>query len=470
MAQTSNAEKLQNNNGLNQNQRPFGMRDKIGYMFGDFGNDFFFLLVASFLMVYYTDVLGISASLVGLILLIARVWDAFADVTWGRFMDTRKATKHGKYKPWFYRMSFPMVLFGILMFVQIPGMSSGFYTAFAFITYLIWGTLFSTVNMPYGSMASVISNNPIDRASLSTFRTVGAMMASLIVNAIGPLVLFVNNEASGSRFFMISLVFAVLSVICFTLSYKLTTERVTMAESEEQKLDIRSTLKGVIRNKPLIILLAASLTFLVLSFLMSAVNVYLFKNYFGFAGALSFIGIIQPIAVFILAPAVKPLVIKFGKKEIAAVGLLVASIVYGSLYFMNGLSPIQFIAISTIGLFGFAIFNLVIWAFVTDAIDYQEYITGNREDATVYSIYSFARKIGQALAGGLGGVVIGAVGYNANLPEQTKETLDGIYMLGTLVPSVLCFVVFLLLLVYPLNKKGLAELSEKLEIKRRAKL
>ena len=109
--------------------------------------------------------------------------------------------------------------------------------------------------MPYGSMASVISNNPIDRASLSTFRTVGAMMASLIVNAIGPIVLFVNNEASGSRFFMISLVFAVLSVICFTLSYKLTTERVTMTESQEQKLDIRSTLKGVVRNKPLIILL-----------------------------------------------------------------------------------------------------------------------------------------------------------------------------------------------------------------------
>ena len=92
---------------------------------------------------------------------------------------------------------------------------------------------------------------------------------------------------------------------------------------------------------------------------------------------------------------------------------------------MNGLSPIQFIAISSIGMFGFAIFNLVIWAFVTDAIDYQEYITGNREDATVYSIYSFARKIGQALAGGLGGVVIGAVGYNVALPEQTKETLEG---------------------------------------------
>src|SRR4051794_13050171 len=162
----------------NVQSRPFGFRDKIGYMFGDFGNDFFFILVSSFLMVYYTDVYGISAAFVGILFLVARLWDAIADVTWGRFIDTRKPTKQGKFKPWVFRMSFPLVISGVLIFVHIPGMSNGFYEAYAFVTYILWGTLYSTVNIPYGSMASVITNDPIERTSLSTYRTMGAMLAS----------------------------------------------------------------------------------------------------------------------------------------------------------------------------------------------------------------------------------------------------------------------------------------------------
>ena len=138
--------------------RPFGIRDKFGYLFGDFGNDFFFTLVSAFLMVFYTDVFGISAATVGTLFLVARLWDAVADVTWGRFIDTRKTGKNGKFKPWIFRMSFPLVISGVLMFVHIPGMSNGFYLAYAFVTYILWGTLYSTVNIPYGSMASVITS------------------------------------------------------------------------------------------------------------------------------------------------------------------------------------------------------------------------------------------------------------------------------------------------------------------------
>ena len=145
--------------------RPFGMRDKFGYLFGDFGNDFFFTLVSAFLMVFYTDVFGISAATVGTLFLVARLWDAVADVTWGRFIDTRRTGKNGKFKPWIFRMSFPLVISGILMFVHIPGMSNGFYLAYAFVTYILWGTLYSTVNIPYGSMASVITSDPVERTT-----------------------------------------------------------------------------------------------------------------------------------------------------------------------------------------------------------------------------------------------------------------------------------------------------------------
>ena len=136
--------------------RKFGTRDKFGYLFGDFGNDFFFMLVLAFLMVFYTDVLHLNPAAVGGLFVVARLWDAFADIAWGRFIDTRKTGKNGKFRPWVLRMSFPLVITGVLMFVYIPGMSDGFYLAYAYVTYIVWGTLYSTVNIPYGSMASVI--------------------------------------------------------------------------------------------------------------------------------------------------------------------------------------------------------------------------------------------------------------------------------------------------------------------------
>src|SRR4051794_19133973 len=116
----------------------FGLKDKFGYMFGDFGNDFFFAIVTYYLMVFYTDILHISPATVGVLFLVARLWDAVADVSWGRFIDTRKAGINGKFRPWIFRMSFPLVISGVLMFVKIPGMSDGFHLAWAFVTYILW--------------------------------------------------------------------------------------------------------------------------------------------------------------------------------------------------------------------------------------------------------------------------------------------------------------------------------------------
>ena len=451
----------------NEEVRKFGMRDKLGYLFGDFGNDFFFILVSSFLMVYYTDVFNISAATVGVLFLIARLWDAVADVTWGRIIDTRKPSKHGKFKPWIFRMSFPLVLSGVLMFVKIPGMSDGFYLAYAFVTYLIWGTLYSTVNIPYGSMASVITSDPVERTTLSTFRNLGAYLASLIINVVGPLILFVNNKADADRFLMGAIIFGILSLSCYMACYKLSTERIVIPETDSPRVNLRKTLKGLLKNKPLIWILVVSLTFMVCFMLIGAVNVYLFKDYFGNATALSMVGLIQTATVFIAMPMVKPLVAKFGKKEIASAGLILAAVVYAILYFLPDLTATQFIAVLSVAMFGYAFFNSVIWAFVTDVIDYHEYVTGLREDGTVYSIYSFARKVGQALAGGIGGFVIAAVGYNATRAEQTQSALDGIYTLGTLVPAVVFLLIFLILVfLYPLNKQRTNQLAVDLAEKR----
>ncbi|MEH7085525.1 glycoside-pentoside-hexuronide (GPH):cation symporter, partial [Neobacillus drentensis] len=434
--------------------RKFGMKDKLGYMFGDWGNDFFFILVAAFLMVFYTDVYHLNPAAVGGLFFAARLWDAFADVSWGRFIDTRKATKHGKFKPWILRMSFPLVITGILMFVHIPGMSDGFYLAYAYVTYILWGTLYSTVNIPYGSMASVITSDPVERTALSSWRTMGGNLAGLIINVVGPMILFVDNKADANRFLLGAIIFGVLAIACYLACYKLSIERIKLDATDKPNVNFGQTVKGLGKNKPLMWFLLASLLYLVVFMLIGTVNVYLFKDYFANAKALSMVGLLQSIAIFVAMPFVKPLVTKFGKKEVASSGLLLAAIVYGVLYLLPNLTATQFIGILTVGMLGYGIFNLVIWAFVTDVIDYHEYLTGLREDGTVYSIYSMARKVGQAVAGGVGGAAIAAVGYNANLKAQTADTLQGIHTLGTLVPAITLAVVFLIIVFcYPLNKK-----------------
>lgn len=138
-----------------------------------------------------------------------------------------------------------------------------------------------------------------------------------------------------------------------------------------------------------------------------------------------------------------------------------------TLYFLVDVTIFQFLAISAVGMFGYAFFNLVIWAFVNDVSDYHELVSGLREDGTVYSIYSMARKIGQAIAGGVGGIAISAVGYDSTAKIQESSVLEGIYSLATLVPAIFYFViVFILILFYPLNKKKTLQLKVDLNQKR----
>ncbi len=243
-----------------------------------------------------------------------------------------------------------------------------------------------------------------------------------------------------------------------------------MPENNGIKPNLGHTLKALLKNKPLIAILGASLIFMMSTMLIGAVNVYLFKEYFSNTAALSMVGIIQTVTVFIAIPLVKILVAKFGKKEITTVGMILAAAVYILLFFLTNLSISQFIAVSAIGMFGYAFFNTMIWAFVTDVIDYHELLTGIREDGTVYSFYSFARKIGQALAGGIGGFAITAIGYDATREVQSQNALDGIYALATIVPGAIYLIIFFIIVFfYPLNKQRMNQLKIDLAEKRKNK-
>lgn len=456
--------------------KPFGLADKIGYMFGDFGNDFTFIFASLFLMVFYTKVLGISAGVVGVMFVVVRLLDAVTDVTMGRIVDRMRPGKDGRFRPWIRRMCGPVALASFLMYQS--GLSDASMTVkivYMYVTYILWGSIFYTsINIPYGSMASVISDNAEDRATLSTFRSLGATFASLVIGVLAPLLVYTkdvngNQIVEGSRMTFVAGVFSLGAILCYVLCYMLTTERVQISPQKgDAKSGIGSTLKRLATNRALLGIILASILLLLASLLTQAINQYVFLDYFNNNAGISVMSAVGIIPALFMAPFVLPITRGVGKKEASAIGCILAGAASILLYFLHVKNMWLFILISVIGYTGFSFFNLVVWSLITDVIDDLEVKSGTREDGTVYAMYSFARKLGQAAAGGLGGFALAMTGYDETVQVQTREVADGIYNVATLYPGVLYIAVGLVLLfLFPLGKKRVLENTAILKERRR---
>ncbi len=456
-------------------ERPFGLRDKIGYMFGDFGNDFSFLLASNYLMVFYTKVLGLSGFVVGLLFMGARIVDAFTDVTMGRIVDHMQPAKDGRFRPWIKWMCIPVAVTSTVMYLYfVRDWVYWAKLAYVIVTYLLWSSFcYTGINIPYGSMASVISPDVRHRASLSTFRSIGASLAGLVIGVLVPLIVY-ETDAEGNqvvlplRFTLTALVFGILAVICYGLCYYLCRERVSFEKKEKKRETAGEMLRGLGKNKPLLALVCAALVLLLASLLGQTMNNYLFLDYFKDAKALSVVNFVGIAGTFILAPFISKIASGFGKKEAGALGMLLAGIIYVLLFFLRVKSIPIYMVLVFLGTIGVGLFNLIIWAFITDIIDYQEVETGKREDGTVYAVYSFARKVGQALAGGLGGFVLTAIGYVSEAPAQTDAVAERIYTVATLIPGICYLIVFFIMqFKYPLTRGEVEKNTAILQKKRR---
>ncbi len=444
---------------------PFGIRDKIGYMFGDFGNDFTFLLSSSFLLKFYTDVMGLDAYVVGIIMMVARIVDAFTDVGMGRICDRSKGNKHGKFKPWILRMCGPVAIFSFLMYQS--ALSDIPYAAkivYLFITYILWGSVFYTaVNIPYGSMASAISADPGDRQSLSTFRTMGGALAGAVVTAGIPLIAYDkvngNDVLNGPRFTIIAGACSLFAVICYLLCYNMCTERVKITPSAEQLKNnsVGVMFKNAFKNRALLSLIVASILMLIAQLTLQQMANYVFPNYYGNAKAQTLSMVMMGVGMVVAAFAAKPLAGRFGKAEIGAVSNFAAGLICVLLYFIRPQNVFVYAAFQMISWIGLGVFQIVAWALVTDVIDYSEIRNGIREDGAVYGLYSFARKMGQAATSGLTGALLSLVGYTKDTAFE-PSVKEGIFDIATLVPAVgFILLAIVLWFWYPLHKMQVEE-------------
>ena len=456
--------------------RPFGLRDKLGYLFGDFGNDFTFILSTMILTKFYTDVMGVSAGVVGTIMMLARFVDAVTDVTMGRICDRSKPTAAGKFKPWILRMCIPVALASFLMYA--PGLagdwvsewSSGVRIAFLAISYLLWGSFcYTGINIPYGSMASAVSAEPGDRQSLSTFRTMGGMLAGMVIGVGLPMIAYdkvtladgtVKETLVGSKVALAAAIFSILAIVCYVLCYKMVTERVVVAASQDEKKgpSVVQMLKNAISNKALISIIVASVVMLLAQLTMQNMAAYIYPDYYVNANAQSVSTMLMMVGMIAAAVVAKPLAAKYGKAEVSVVSNLFAGLVMVFIWVVKPENVWVYCGLQMIAWLGLGVFSMVSWALITDVIDYSELKNGVREDGSVYALYSFARKLGQALAAGLSGWLLEGIGYSSKAAEQglaqTQSVLDGIFNISTLLPA-LGFVLLAAVLWfwYPLHKK-----------------
>lgn len=449
----------------------FGMKDRIGYMFGDFGNDFTFILSSTFMLKFYTDVMGISAVVVGIIMMIARFVDAFTDVTMGQIVDRSKPTKDGKFRPWIKRMCGPVAIASFLIYQSgFANMPYAFKLVWLIVTYLLWGSIFYTsINIPYGSMASAVSSDPTDRASLSTWRTIGATLAGLVIGAGTPLVAYVtvdgNPVLSGSRMTIIAGVFSVCAIICYLLCFKLVRERVPVP-ANDQKFDLIALGKSLITNRALLGIIVAAILLLLAMLGMQGMTGFVFPNYYKNTGAQSAVSLLASLAALaVCAPLASKFAAKFGKKEMSIVSCLFGAISFLICLIVHPENVWVYVLFYVIAFIGIGFFNTVIWAMITDVIDDAEVKNGIREDGTIYAVYSFARKLGQAFSSGMVGGLLSMVGYTPKTAFDPAVT-EGIFKISCIVPIIgLAAVALALLFIYPLNKKrveaNVAELARR---------
>ena len=450
--------------------RPFGMRDKMGYMFGDFGNDFTFILSTMILTKFYTDVMGVSAAVVGTIMMLARFVDAVTDVAMGRICDRSKVTPNGKFKPWLLRMCVPVAFTSFLMYQSgLAGLPTGVKIAYLAITYILWGSFcYTGINIPYGSMASAVSSEPSDRQSLSTFRTMGGMLAGMVIGILLPLIAYekvtladgtIKETLIGSKVTIAAGIFSVLAIVCYLLCYKLISERVVVeSATKENAPSVGQMLKSAFTNRALISIIAASVVMLLAQLTMQNMAAYIYPDYYNSAAAQSASTMLMMVGMILAAVFAKPLAAKFGKAEVSVVSNLFAAGVMVIIWVIRPENVWVYCGLQMLCWLGLGMFSMVSWALITDVIDYSELKNGIREDGSVYALYSFARKLGQALAAGLSGWLLTAIGYSSEAAaaglKQTESVLSGIFNISTLIPAIgFGLLAVVLWFWYPLHKK-----------------
>jgi glucuronide carrier protein len=436
----------------------------LGYASGDAANNLAFSMASMFLLIYYTDVVGISAAAAGTLFLVVRAWDAFADIFAGRVVD-KTMTRWGKFRPFFLFGSLPLLLLSVATFTVPGGLGGTGKLIYAYATYALLGLAYSLVNIPYGSLASAMTQVPEERAKLASFRMVGsAATMVMLAFVVAPQISSAGDLQQSLT--MTTLLFVVLGLGLYGILFRTSRENV---QRDVAKVSLRQSLGTLTGNRPLLMLCLSALSFLTGMFTLQTVQAYYARDVLGDANLFIVLTVVSTMAMFLVAPFVPRLVRRFGKKAsyIGAGGLAVAAasgiaLTPGSMAWL----AIVFFALYGVGL---AAVNMLMFALEADTVEYGEWRTGVRTEGTTYAVFSFTRKLGQAIGGAAAAYGLGLVGYLAGAEQQTQATQDGIRHIAGFVPAIFIAIGVAIMVAYPLTEKTFTTMVDAVAARRAAR-
>ena len=424
----------------NKEVRPFGMRDKIGYGLGDFGCNMSFAFINNYLMVFYVTCMGIKAKHFAVIILLAKIFDAINDPIIGGICDASKPGKDGKFKPWIKWASLPLLVSSILMFIYAPNAPYALKIAMCLGLYCVWSVAYTSVNVPYGSMQSVITTQSDERSSLSTWRSVGAMLAQIPVMILLPKLVYDSKTSNprGNVFIYIVGVMGLIGFVSFILLRKLTTERVEPTVNNEQKFNYFKTLASFFKNKPMMGVTISSVAYLALMMTVTNSMQYVFMCYFKNTKIIPIATIIAGLPIGLGIVITKPLLKKFTKKQLCTYPFAISAVAAGFATFVRFDNPYVWIAFIGVSMFGTCFYLTLMWALVADCIDYQEEKTGRREEGSIYATYSLFRKIAQGVGASIIALSLDLTGYSEKLDalSQAEGVPEKIYTMTGALPLI----------------------------------
>lgn len=451
--------------------RKFGIRDCLAYAAGDLGCNMSFALKGT-MSIFWTQFMGMDLWY-ALLLIVVQVWDAINDPLIGSIVDADKHKyKRNKFLTYIWAGSIGLIIGGACCFLPFPG-APDWAKAIIFIAgYVVWDAFYTVANVPYGSLLSLISNDVKDRASLSAWRSIGSIFGNMLPMVILPFIIYDSeNNLIGERVFIAALIMGVLGFICFQFMIRNTEIRVdtniTLSE-EAPKFNVFKAFVNFMKNRPAIgATLAAMGMFIGMQGATTAVTV-IFQSYFKNAQISGVVQLFAMIPIVVFTPLARKMVAKYGKKELATFGSIVSVIASLGLFIVipsnTGLDLIIYIVCQLFYSLGLGIYSTVSWAMMGDAIDYNEWKTGKREEGTVYSLHSFFRKLAQGIGPSLVLVIMIAFGYvGANEGNQVWEV--AINMRYIVAATFLVSAIFQFIglgLVYNLDKKTLAKMNKEL--------
>lgn len=442
------------------------IKEKVGYGLGDTASHFVWDMVGFWILIFYTDTYGISAAAAGTIMLIARIWDMVSDPLMGIIAD-RTNTRWGKFRPYILWMALPYSILAVLTFTT-PNFGETGKVIYAGVTYFLLMSIFTAINLPYSSLAAVMTSDSYERAGLNSYRFIFAFIGQFIVTGTAlTLGNFFGGDDSAKGYQYTLGLFAVVSFIFFMITFKSTKERVAPPKAQQQNL--KQDIKNLFRNRPWVILFFVGIISFIMFSMQNLSVAYYFKYYVGNGEGVQLFNVIGTIALIAGIPLSKPLSKRFGKRNVYMASSLISGMFFIALFIPGNDNIITIYVLNIVAKITYAPAVPLLWTMIADTADYSEWKNNRRSTGLVFSAATFAQKAGWGIGGALAGWVLALYEFIPNV-EQTATSINGIKLMVSVFPGILYMSCAILLYFYTIDHKTCLLMQQDLDHRKEKEL